>query len=87
MPPSGPLTSLRVLVRGLPPATTRGTGGRKKKGERREEERKREGEGKGEERGEVGQRGPIQPSRLSSCWWSISIYICIKKYHQLLTVI
>jgi hypothetical protein len=53
MPPSGLLTSQRVLVRGLPPATTRGNGG-EKKGKRREEERKREGEGKGEERRKQG---------------------------------
>ena len=67
VPPSGLLTSLRLLVQCLPPATTRRTrgGGRRgKKEEGREKERerekkgkegrKREGEGKG--RKEVGYR-------------------------------
>jgi hypothetical protein len=47
VPPSGLLTSLRLLVRYLPPATTRRTGGKKEK----EGRRKREGEGKGEGKG------------------------------------
>jgi hypothetical protein len=64
VPPSGLLTSLRLLVQCLPPATTRRTGGKGKKEEGREKERerekrgkegrKREGEGKG--RKEVGYR-------------------------------
>jgi hypothetical protein len=61
VPPSGLLTSLRLLVQCLPPATTRRTGGREKgkegrrkregegKGEKGKEGRKREGEGKGVE--------------------------------------
>ena len=64
VPSNGLLTSLRLLVRCLPPATTRGTGGGKKGKEGR---RKREGEGRGEERRkEVGYTGSTQPSRLSS---------------------
>src|ERR1700722_7294885 len=55
--PSGLLASLRLLARGLLPATTRRTGeeeeggrGRRGKEGRKREGRKREGEGKGEER-------------------------------------
>jgi hypothetical protein len=67
VPPSGLLTSLRLLVQCLPPATTRRTGrggrrGKKEEGREKERERekkgkegrKREGEGKG--RKEVGYR-------------------------------
>jgi len=65
--PSGLLASLRLLVRGLLPATTRRTGeeeeggrgrrGKRKKGERREEERGEEERrrGKGRREKEVGQ--------------------------------
>ena len=44
VPPSGLLTSLRLLVRYLPPATTRRTGGEKKgkkEGGREEKEREK----------------------------------------------
>jgi hypothetical protein len=51
MPSSGLLTSLpvRVLIQGLPPATTRGTGGGRRRG-KEGRKREREKEGKGEER-------------------------------------
>ena len=56
VPPSGLLASLRLLVRGLLPATTRRTGeeeeGGKKGGRERGEERRR---GKGRREKEVGQ--------------------------------
>jgi len=67
-PPSGLLTSLRLLVRCLPPATTRRTGG-KEEGERRKEEEGRRGRGKGRREKEVRYTGSTQPSRLSSSWW------------------
>src|SRR5882762_3398827 len=74
VPPSGLLASLRLLVRGLLPATTRRTGeeeegGRGKEGRKREG-RKREGEGKGEERRKWDrQTGSTRPSRLPSGRW------------------
>ena len=48
VPPSGLLTSLRLLVQCVPPATTRRTGRGGRRGGGKEGRRKREGEGKGE---------------------------------------
>jgi hypothetical protein len=60
---AGLLTSLRLVVRCLPPVTTeRG----REEGERRKKEERR---GKGRREKEVGYTGSTQPSRLSSSWW------------------
>jgi hypothetical protein len=69
VPPSGLLTSLCLLARYLPPATTRRTGGGKEGERRKEGGREKEMEREKREGRKWVYTGSTQPSRLSSSWW------------------